>query len=1022
MGNMCCNEEKTYVFDIVEEKNWEMKPVKIRFNKKFNNSSLDALNNTENESAIMNFSNIHDKPKIMKSRKGVYSRFRQLRNLASSSRYIENENTYYLNQKPEEINRVDLKENGTSEIVYDSAFPQEFVSISNLEEYTPLSDMDRKIMENLTWQRPEYLFKTDNYAFYDRIDIDDVYQGSLENCYFLSSISAMASFPKRIERTLLNNDITETGVYSIKYYIDGVPKIVSVNDYFPCSRKSWIFSYNRTNEIWCQVMEKSWAKLHGSYYNSMLGLPSDCLEAICEAPSEYLVHKKFVPEKLFSFLNFCHKKNFTMVANSSQDEEVMKQGIINSHAYTILGVYEIKVDEQQDKVLKLIKIRNPWGAYEWKGKYNDHDARWTPELRMKLNVKTKDDGIFYMEYDDFYKFFDYTFISLVHDNYIYSYKKGRQDEKDSLLVTSFHVTKEDLELASKTPGNTYVYFSLIGKSKRFYYRKHELNYYLQKGRDARKYLNSLNINFDAGMIESTKTDKNIEDDYNVIVNHPEVLIEDYQFKETLNISEKMSNLGFNSNGKNQSLSLFIAKFNPDTKQYSYFYSISVPEQRVHIHVPIGNFTEGEYHIFYSGLVELPDPEIYNEELHDLVVAAYSPFEIKFNQVPYFIIPDDYLKKILTDMTLKFGMNLCNFSSRHKTTKLKSMHDSNKYSTCINFNFDKSNSYSLIKNFKIGRDKDELFNDFSFQLKNNKDMIKQYSADKLEVFCSSFVENIYFSDYICFLFTNSSKNIIANLSMDVFYDKGYLKCLNNPNYYVETTSNRRKERKGSKENENEKETEIKESKPTTQILASNNSAESIKNEKNLDGKDESYCINLDSNTNINSNNIKYTENKTIKNRKEENEEEEMKCTVSCNVLPNTQELIVFQYKKINKNCHLSIENLDFKFQNLSKLELYRILIQEKINTEEKEEINEDCCFLEIEHYDGIFIVFQNNSEENTYRFRISLEELENLKVVVPKHSPYILTVHPKKWEFIAMEKIKHDFDIDYELDYVYKLME
>jgi len=44
--------------------------------------------------------------------------------------------------------------------------------------------------------------------------------------------------------------------------------------------------------------------------------------------------------------------------------------MISGHAYTILGVYEWKVDY-------LIKLRNPWGFKEFKGKYNeDDDCVW----------------------------------------------------------------------------------------------------------------------------------------------------------------------------------------------------------------------------------------------------------------------------------------------------------------------------------------------------------------------------------------------------------------------------------------------------------------------------------------------------------------------------------------------------------------------------------------------------------------------------------------------------------------------
>lgn len=48
----------------------------------------------------------------------------------------------------------------------------------------------------------------------------------------------------------------------------------------------------------------------------------------------------------------------------------------------------------------LVKLRNPWGKYEWKGDWSSNSDKWTPELKEKLRVSNKDDGIFYMTIED----------------------------------------------------------------------------------------------------------------------------------------------------------------------------------------------------------------------------------------------------------------------------------------------------------------------------------------------------------------------------------------------------------------------------------------------------------------------------------------------------------------------------------------------------------------------------------------------------------------------------------------------
>ena len=45
-------------------------------------------------------------------------------------------------------------------------------------------------------------------------------------------------------------------------------------------------------------------------------------------------------------------------------------GIVTGHAYTMIAVYNIKST-------KLLKMYNPWGELEWKGKYSDTSNKWT---------------------------------------------------------------------------------------------------------------------------------------------------------------------------------------------------------------------------------------------------------------------------------------------------------------------------------------------------------------------------------------------------------------------------------------------------------------------------------------------------------------------------------------------------------------------------------------------------------------------------------------------------------------------
>ena len=62
--------------------------------------------------------------------------------------------------------------------------------------------------------------------------------------------------------------------------------------------------------------------------------------------------------------------------------------------------------------IKLVKLRNPWGDTEWVGDWSDNSDLWTEEIKQQIRDKdilveeAEEDGIFWMSFDDFKKFFD----------------------------------------------------------------------------------------------------------------------------------------------------------------------------------------------------------------------------------------------------------------------------------------------------------------------------------------------------------------------------------------------------------------------------------------------------------------------------------------------------------------------------------------------------------------------------------------------------------------------------------------
>jgi len=79
------------------------------------------------------------------------------------------------------------------------------------------------------------------------------------------------------------------------------------------------------------------------------------------------------------------------------EEDYYATGLEPNHAYSILNVRQLSTGE------RLIRLRNPWRKYSWKGDWSDNDVRWTPQLRDELQVMGADEGIFWMNIRDFYQ-------------------------------------------------------------------------------------------------------------------------------------------------------------------------------------------------------------------------------------------------------------------------------------------------------------------------------------------------------------------------------------------------------------------------------------------------------------------------------------------------------------------------------------------------------------------------------------------------------------------------------------------
>ena len=130
------------------------------------------------------------------------------------------------------------------------------------------------------------------------------------------------------------------------------------------------------NETWLPLLEKAYAKAHLSYQSVEGGWTGEGVEDLTGGVNSTLRSEDILDRDTLwaelqqvnkEFLFGCGSRR-ALYADDYEDEPT---GVVTSHAYTVLKAKEIKhkvgKDKKEEKTVRLLKVRNPWGCGEWNG-------------------------------------------------------------------------------------------------------------------------------------------------------------------------------------------------------------------------------------------------------------------------------------------------------------------------------------------------------------------------------------------------------------------------------------------------------------------------------------------------------------------------------------------------------------------------------------------------------------------------------------------------------------------------------
>lgn len=290
-----------------------------------------------------------------------------------------------------------------------------------------------------SWSRLGDLFEANKLnVFKDTRDLpNDVVQGELGDCYFLSVLAAFAEDPNIIADLIDPKGKGNDGSFTAKVIIHGEPVTMVVDDSFPVANDTKL-AFAGINEnsgnIWPLILEKAWAKCNRSYEDIIPGNSADAFEFLSPAPFNTYYHNSETRPTLFETIRDAQKKGFFVLADitetmSTNLESLSRLGLITNHAYTVINTAVLRKSNGSE--IKLLKMMNMWGTNEWVGDWSDTSSKWTQEFKKEVGLEQKEDGIFWMSYDDYLQFYTTTHICKIHPDYEYVTTKFKSSKANN---------------------------------------------------------------------------------------------------------------------------------------------------------------------------------------------------------------------------------------------------------------------------------------------------------------------------------------------------------------------------------------------------------------------------------------------------------------------------------------------------------------------------------------------------------------------------------------------------------------